>query len=373
MAQNLVLDVCINDENLNEQITEIYQKIRPNAQRDTLIISTLSGGITNRLLACYSKEHGLDSGETVLFRLYGKNTEEFISREDEISTMKLLKKHSLGPELYCQFKNGISYEYLPGKILNKKMVFEEKILSKIALAFAYLHFIEFDGLITALDLEKKLNKKPFIFPEIYVLLNLVKSDYKAHMPQMTDDYLKTIPSKEKLKHEIKYLEDHLTAYTNSNKSPVVLSHNDLLLGNIIYNEANDSIKFIDLEYAEVNYQSYDIANHFNEFAGVEEPDYSYFPSDEYQRKWILIYLNEFYKRLNEFNKSKNLPLIDLTDDRVSQLCVEVKKFTLASHLMWAVWSLVQAQNSQLDFNFIKYAQIRFDQYYKNRDEFVNLA
>lgn len=58
-------------------------------------------------------------------------------------------------------------------------------------------------------------------------------------------------------------------------SPIVFSHNDLLLTNIILQRDNiigDSrpvrVLFIDYEYAMFNYQAFDIANHFIEFAGV---------------------------------------------------------------------------------------------------------
>ena len=33
------------------------------------------------------------------------------------------------------------------------------------------------------------------------------------------------------------------------------------------NENTDEVKFIDFEYADANYQAFDIANHFNEWAG----------------------------------------------------------------------------------------------------------
>lgn len=51
------------------------------------------------------------------------------------------------------------------------------------------------------------------------------------------------------------------------KSPSVFCHNDLLLGNVIYTEALNKVTFIDYEYAEYNYQGFDIGNHFTEFAG----------------------------------------------------------------------------------------------------------
>lgn len=52
------------------------------------------------------------------------------------------------------------------------------------------------------------------------------------------------------------------------ESPLVFSHNDLLLGNILHEQGAHSVHFIDFEYAGPNYQAYDIANHFCEFAGA---------------------------------------------------------------------------------------------------------
>ena len=51
-------------------------------------------------------------------------------------------------------------------------------------------------------------------------------------------------------------------------SPIVFAHNDLLLGNIIYTEKLNQVTFIDYEYADYNYQAFDIGNHFTEFAGI---------------------------------------------------------------------------------------------------------
>lgn len=49
-------------------------------------------------------------------------------------------------------------------------------------------------------------------------------------------------------------------------NPIVFCHNDLLLANVIY--CGNTVSFIDYEYAGYNYQAFDIANHFIEFAGV---------------------------------------------------------------------------------------------------------
>jgi hypothetical protein len=51
-------------------------------------------------------------------------------------------------------------------------------------------------------------------------------------------------------------------------SPVVLSHNDLLCQNVIWNPRRQSVDFIDFEYATPSHRGFDIGNHFNEFAGA---------------------------------------------------------------------------------------------------------
>ncbi len=56
---------------------------------------------------------------------------------------------------------------------------------------------------------------------------------------------------------------------------IVYCHNDLLLANIIFYEKNNSVNFIDFEYAGPNYRAYDIANHFCEFAGTYHMSYTF--------------------------------------------------------------------------------------------------
>ncbi|CAF4298063.1 unnamed protein product, partial [Adineta steineri] len=70
---------------------------------------------------------------------------------------------------------------------------------------------------------------------------------------------------------------------------LVLCHNDLLVKNIVYNDKNQTISFIDFEYTHLNYALFDIANHFVEYAGVENADFSIYPSYDEQKKWLKIY------------------------------------------------------------------------------------
>ncbi len=96
------------------------------------------------------------------------------------------------------------------------------------------------------------------------------------------------------------------------------------MGNIIYNpDKSKEIKFIDYEYSCINYQAYDIANHFNEFAGVDAPDYSFFPNKDYQMNWLSIYLNEFYQLVNKFYQNEPSIHLVLSQEKLEQFYEEV--------------------------------------------------
>ena len=78
--------------------------------------------------------------------------------------------------------------------------------------------------------------------------------------------MELIPPKSKLEEEHASLKRELSALG----SPVVFCHNDLLLANVIYNSKKKTVTFIDYEYSNVNYQAFDIGNHFAEFAGKRQ-------------------------------------------------------------------------------------------------------
>lgn len=132
--------------------------------------------------------------------------------------------------------------------------------------------------------------------------------------------------------------DQIRQHFSETSNPVVFCHNDLLLGNVIYTKEQNFVTFIDYEYAAFNYQAFDIANHFLEFAGIENVDYTKFPEEPLQKDWIRTYLKEFQ---NEF-----------TETDVNRLFINVNKFVLLSHLFWGLWALIQAEHSYIDFDFL---------------------
>ncbi|XP_025045447.2 ethanolamine kinase 2 isoform X4 [Pelodiscus sinensis] len=195
--------------------------------------------------------------------------------------------------------------------------------------------------------------KPNLWHKLHKYLAIMKTELstKASNPRLRQE----VPSLEVLEQELAWLKEYLSQLG----SPIVLCHNDLLCKNIIYNETQDHVKFIDYEYAGYNYQAFDIGNHFNEFAGVNEVDYNLYPSRDMQLQWLRYYL-QAYKPLSRDNQGGGV----VSDKELETLYVQVNQFALASHLLWAFWSLIQDRYSTIEFNFFRYARLRFKQYFK---------
>lgn len=88
------------------------------------------------------------------------------------------------------------------------------------------------------------------------------------------------------------------------------------------------------------------------FSGVDSVDFSLIPNETYQKKWLRIYLKKLKKN------------VEASEEEVQSLYSAVEKFSLASHFLWGVWSLLQAEHSFIDFDFINYASLKLTEYYK---------
>ncbi|XP_010286546.1 PREDICTED: ethanolamine kinase 2, partial [Phaethon lepturus] len=272
-----------------------------------LPLQLFTDGITNKLVACYTDEGMADA---VLVRVYGRKTELFVDRETELRSFQVLRAHGCAPDLYCAFQNGLCYQFLPGIALGPDHVRDPHIFRLVAQEMARVHAIHANGSLP----------KPILWQKLHKYLTLVKTDLspKVSNPSFQQD----VPSLEMLEHELAWMKETLSQLG----SPIVLCHNDLLCKNIIYDGTREHVRFIDYEYTGYNYQAFDIGNHFNEFAGGTGAAVS--------------------------------------EEELEALYVQVNKFSLASHFLWACWGLIQDKYSTIDFNFLRYAKLRFKQYFK---------
>eukprot|EP00794_Sanderia_malayensis_P018159 gene18159-19971_t len=361
-------DFHITDRNLDQSARTLMSHIKKSWKIDKLQKKVFDDGISNKLYGYFvpyefCKDSYANSSftpskegrsEIVLMRIYGPKTELFIDRAKELRNFQLLRKHGLSPALFCTFENGFCYGFYEGSPLSPTDFQNPDFYEKVAKHMARLHAIQIDqSYLHHHKLESNL------FEDIRGLIRMLPAKFSD--PEKQVRYETKIPSSEILKQELQELEHVLS----KSESPIVFSHNDALCGNFIFNQDKDELYLIDYEYASPNYGAYDIANHFNEFAGVADVDYSRFPDKELQLKWFRIYLQEIEERKWNFES-------DLTSERLEKLYIEVNKFSLASHLYWGVWAIMQAYSSEINFDFMEYAITRLNEYFRRKPEVLAL-
>ncbi|GJN33895.1 hypothetical protein PR202_gb22524 [Eleusine coracana subsp. coracana] len=221
-------------------------------------IETVSGGITNLLLKVSVKE-GDSNESSVTVRLYGPNTDLVIDRKRELLEV-----------LTYPYENiYINFHYSVFGFPDMK---EPKIAAKIAKELHKFHQIDIPG-----------SKEPELWNDIFKFLK------KASLLKFEDNgkqkRYETISFSE-IQDEIKELKD----LADLMHAPVVYAHNDLLSGNLMLNDLEDKLYLIDFEYGSYSYRGYDIANHFNEYAGFD-CEYDLYPDKDAQYHFFRNYLH----------------------------------------------------------------------------------
>lgn len=161
----------------------------------------------------------------------------------------------------------------------------------------------------------------------------------------------------------------------------MFAHCDLLCANVIALPSTDesedaTVHFIDYEYATPSPAAFDIANHFAEWGGYN-CDYGMMPTRAVRRQFLTEYIKSYslHKGIPESSQK----------DLVDRLYEDVDRFRGIPGLYWyiclcymvvmsranrnrGVWGLIQAQISQIDFDYATYAENRLGEYYAWRRE-----
>ncbi|HCH61440.1 MAG: hypothetical protein CL927_16905 [Deltaproteobacteria bacterium] len=289
------------------------------------------GGITNGLVRLSAPEH-----TDVLVRVYGPNTHLVIDRERENRLFARLSEAGFAPAYLGRFQNGRVEGFLEGfRALEPHELAKGTWQKGIAQRLAQLHQFKpeqviprtFSSLRTwleqARDLtfegEAAMRHAQLKLPGALALLGTLSRLFHEQIKPHADD----------------------SFGTRAAIRPV-LAHNDLLAGNIMVEESTGSVRFIDYEYSACGYAAFDIANHFCEYAGFDSDFAQHFPDRSAREAFIETYLGPESSRT------------DIADfDRA--VCL----FVLVDHLWWGSWAVIQAQHSPIDFDFLRYAELRF--------------
>uniref|UniRef100_A0A0D9XE38 ethanolamine kinase n=1 Tax=Leersia perrieri TaxID=77586 RepID=A0A0D9XE38_9ORYZ len=254
-------------------------------------------------------EDGEGNKSSVTVRLYGPNTDLVIDRKRELQAIPHLSAAGFGAQLLGTFENGMVQSFINARTLTAPDMKEPKIAAEIAKQLNRFHRVEIPG-----------SKEPQLWDDIFKFLK--KASILEFEDKETQKRYEEISFRE-IQDEVKELKD----LSDLLHAPVVFSHNDLLSGNLMLNDFEEKLYFIDFEYGSYSYRGYDIANHFNEYAGYD-CDYSLYPDKDSQYHFFRNYLQP--------DRPSEVQMRDL-----DALFVETNTYRLASHIYWALWALIQ--------------------------------
>jgi thiamine kinase-like enzyme len=118
------------------------------------------------------------------------------------------------------------------------------------------------------------------------------------------------------------------------------------------------LKFIDFEYAGYNPRALDVANTWCEHCEMTDmkPDYdAQYPSPDQQRFFVKCYLSNLDPAGCEANKYDDAFVADFIRD--------VDRHSLMSHYAWLLWSVKQAVEADIEWDYYRYIGIRAKGYF----------
>ncbi|TID30234.1 hypothetical protein CANINC_001241 [Pichia inconspicua] len=364
-------------------------------------VKKLTGGITNMLLECtYTTHH--DEIETVLVRTYGNGTDLIIDRDREFVSHLVLHSLNLAPAIHARFGNGLVYGFISGRSLEFLELSDDKLYPLIASKLACLHKLASIDIIdeSLFKLKQKFYSQSLNDQDIWSVLldwteKLPELDSMLELCQSNKDICQNYNPQSTLKsilfHEVNWLKEEL-----GKASVAVISHNDLLSGNIIVpedlNTDNwDSLKssqlnpisFIDYEYMMPAPRAFDIANHFMEWQGFDcdkgrIPQFIYNPdTHNYENEtvfnWCQYYLSAFHSSNPDINPyyPDNEDSIKRIDSKLVQHLVnEIAYHYGMPGLYWGIWAGIQSKISLIDFDYANYSCERLIEYWNWKRTFL---
>lgn len=127
---------------------------------------------------------------------------------------------------------------------------------------------------------------------------------------------------------------------------------------------------MDFEYAGYNYQAFDIANHFCEWtydyrsSVPHKMNLDLYPNEDQQIDFLRAYIDAYSIPSDHTINNPS----ETHDNYLQKLKLEVYAFTLASHVMWGLWGLVQSGQSQINFDYLSYGMERLHRFRELKNE-----
>lgn len=378
----------VHDQSRESALRLVYY-IRPKWREDdgTVEIVRFTDGITNTLLQMINRREDWSEeqqeNESILMRAYGNNTHILIDRNREAKAHALLAERNLAPELIGRFENGLLYRFIRGKPCKPEDLTKEKVWRGVAKRLAEWHArIPIAAVKDNATLPNGMRIIQSASSDVVDGVKNSKIDSRQPSPNLwtvMQKWTSALPTstegeqarKSLLQEELERSFIDLDSTAGIGHSGFVFGHCDLLCGNVILTPSckvdkqstAEGVSFIDYEYATPCPAAFDIANHFAEWGGFD-CDYNMLPTRSVRRAFLHEYLESY--RTHLATATTTMANFDL-QKALAELEEQVDRFRGMPGLYWGIWALIQAEISEIDFDYSNYAEVRLGEYWAWRN------
>ena len=389
LASYLKINVTIPLKIKNDDyiFDNILSKIKPNWKRHDLRSHIFTQGLTNSM-----SKYWVENDNSIMVRINGEKTENLIDRQQELKNWDFLAEHNAACEIYAIFNNGIVFEFIDGKTINLNEIRNPKIYPLIAREMARVHWstqpnVQKHYNLTDYQYQNNLpywaftskkwvkmiendvySRNPYaksnILPEKYNRSpnKWIKKEVNQTLQEIKDFFKKSQESNSENQHK-------LNNYSIFFPLKRVFTHHDLLGNNMLYNKNLNKVTFIDFEYSGLDDPGWDLANHFNEYVGLDIFDHQmyddYFPGQDLIEKFVEHYVDEAYK-ISKI-EIENGPYNFEQEQDVKNLIQLIDLYVESSHLLWGIWSNLEVnlkgESHENGFDYKGYGKLRLEQYW----------
>lgn len=322
-------------DNFYEDIITILHQYK-ELPKSVFSLTATKGGMSREI-------YKLDvNGDSYILRILKNNP--FYKLEDEHFHFENLSKNGLAPILFGKSNNIRIEEYLNCRVIKAEELTQNK---------QFFHQVAYNlGKIHSLNIEKK-----------GTFLEILSEDLLKSFKDKCENE-ENPKDKEFVCIAVKLIEDldFIKSVTKDDK--LVLSHNDIWVGNIVI---VDDIKamLIDYELMNYNFQGYDIGKLILETMFVrDESGIRYkivkelYPSKEDIYQFLKEYLSAFQDSYN--------------DDELDNLYIELHKGILVACYFWTIMGIILGRGFSKEMDFMKFAIDHYDLYLKYKKEYLSL-
>ena len=341
-------------------------------------IVKFTDGITNTLCKATKKYPGKTDTENdagaLLMRAYGRDTDILISRDREVRAHSLLAGMGLAPPLFARFENGLMYGFVQGDVCTAEDFRKPEVYRQVAKLLGQWHgSLPISAITSTPNLEDDAQRKHS---------GLKDGKQTRPMPNIwsvMEQWIDALPNNSEeektrnkvLKTELAELSAKFGETPGLGGKDYIFSHCDLLCGNVIMQKPSgvdlpngDSkerpVSFIDYEYSTPGPAAFDGANHLAEWAGFD-CEHQFVPTKSQRRDFLKYYVGSF--RYHAISDDDTLAVeIDLKAD-IEQIYNQIDEFRGMPGFFWGIWALIQAMISQIDFDYVTYAERRLGEYW----------